>query len=116
MHMENINTETVLFSLPLARLEPIFKSWVRDVITATRPDPLPAPDPERWMNLQELCEYLPEKPKVQTVYSWVSNSLIPVNKKGKRLYFLKSDIDTWLKSGRRKTFAELQAETSKRVR
>ena len=75
--------------------------------------PPPPPDPDKWMNIKELCEYLPEKPKLQTVYSWCSSSLIPVNKKSKRLYFLKSEIDSWLKSGRRKTFAEMQAETSK---
>ena len=73
----------------------------------------PSLESDRWMSVPELCEYLPEKPKKQTVYSWCSNSLIPVNKKSKRLYFLKSEIDLWLKSGRRKTFAEIQAETSK---
>ena len=78
--------------------------------------PPPPPDPDKWMNIRELCEYLPEKPKIQTVYSWCSSSLIPVNKKSKRLYFLKSEIDLWLKSGRRKTFAEMQAETIKRER
>jgi predicted DNA-binding transcriptional regulator AlpA len=72
------------------------------------------PDPDRWMNLQELCEYLPDRPQKATVYSWCSNSLIPVNKSTKKLRFLKSEIDAWMKSGRRKTFAELQAETSKR--
>jgi predicted DNA-binding transcriptional regulator AlpA len=72
------------------------------------------PDPDRWMNLQELCEYLPDHPKPQTVYSWVSNKVIPVNKGSKHLRFLKSEIDLWLKSGRRKTFAEMQAETSNR--
>ena len=75
--------------------------------------PTPAPDPERWMNLQELCDYLPDHPKPQTVYSWVSNKVIPVNKGSKHLRFLKSEIDQWLKSGRRKTFAEMQAETHK---
>jgi hypothetical protein len=79
-------------------------------------NPPPAPDPDRWFSLPELIEYLPEKPKVQTVYSWVSNALIPVNKKGKRLYFLKSEIDLWLKSGRRKTFAELQQEAGRAKR
>ena len=79
-----------------------------------QPTPTPAADPERWMSLQELCEYLPDHPKPQTVYSWVSNKLIPVNKGSKHLRFLKSEIDQWLKSGRRKTFAEMQAETSKR--
>ena len=72
--------------------------------------PTPAPDPDKWLSVTELCNYLPEKPKPQTVYSWVNGLLIPNSKKGKRLYFLKSEIDQWLKSGRRKTFAEMQAD------
>jgi predicted DNA-binding transcriptional regulator AlpA len=76
----------------------------------------PQPEADRWMNLPELCEYLPDRPQKATVYSWVSNSLIPCHKGSKKLRFLKSEIDLWLKSGRKKTFAELQAETSKRVK
>ena len=108
--MENTNVETVLFSLPLARLEPIFKSWVRDVIEATRPDPTPAPPADNWMNLQELINYLPDRPRPQTVYSWCHNKLIPYSKKGKKLLFQKSAVDGWMASGHRKTFAQMQAE------
>ena len=81
-----------------------------------QPTPTPAPDPDRWMNLRELCEYLPDHPKPQTVYSWVSNKKIPVNKGSKHLRFLKSEIDQWLKSGRRKTFAEMQIESGRAKR
>ncbi len=75
--------------------------------------PPPPPDSERWMNLRELCDYLPDRPKPQTVYSWVSNKVIPVNKGSKHLRFLKSEIDQWLKSGRRKTYAEIRMESQK---
>ncbi|HEX7584875.1 MAG TPA: helix-turn-helix domain-containing protein [Prolixibacteraceae bacterium] len=104
----------ILFTpLRLVELETLILNQCRKALSEINPPP-PAADPERWMNLQELCEYLPDKPKVQTVYSWVSNKLIPYNKGSKHLRFLKSEIDTWLKSGRRKTLAELQAETFKR--
>ena len=114
--MENTNSETVLFSLPLARLEPIFKGWVKDVLSENQQAIPQVAESDRWMNLPELCEYLPDRPQKATVYSWVSNSLIPCHKGGKKLRFLKSDIDNWMKSGRKKTFAELQAETSKRAK
>lgn len=52
-----------------------------------------------WFNLSELCEYLPDKPSKATVYSWVQNRTIPFKKGSKKLRFLKSDIDTWLKDG-----------------
>ena len=69
------------------------------------------PETERWLNLSELCEYLPDKPVKPTVYGWVHSRTIPCHRKGKKLYFLKSEIDVWLKSGRKKTYAEIAAES-----
>lgn len=65
---------------------------------------------DRWFNLQELCEYLPDRPARQTVYGWIGQHAVPYHKKGKKLQFLKSEIDAWLKSDKRKTAAELHAE------
>ena len=65
---------------------------------------------DRWFNLQELCEYLPDRPARHTVYGWIGQHAVPYHKKGKKLQFLKSEIDAWLKSDKRKTAAELQAE------
>lgn len=48
------------------------------------------------MNVDELCDYLPAKPAKQTVYGWVCEKFIPYHKKGKRLQFMKSEIDEWL--------------------
>jgi excisionase family DNA binding protein len=45
-----------------------------------------------------------------TLYSKVCRKLIPVNKQGKRLYFYKSELEDWIKSGRRKTTLEIQQE------
>lgn len=56
---------------------------------------------EKWFDLTELCRYHPDKPTKATVYSWVSAGLIPVHKGGKKLRFLKSEIDTWLKQGKK---------------
>lgn len=67
-------------------------------------------DVNRWLNLEELCLYHPDKPTKPTVYGWVHNGLIPVHKGGKRLRFLKSEIDNWIKQGRKKTLAETVAE------
>ena len=51
---------------------------------------------DRWMNLSELCDYLPDKPGKATVYTWAKHGTIPVHKGGKKLRFLKSEIDKWL--------------------
>lgn len=72
-------------------------------------------NPDKWFNLQELCEYLPDRPARQTVYGWIGHRLIPFHKKGKKLQFLKSEIDTWLKADKRKSVSELQAEAQQFV-
>ena len=63
-----------------------------------------------WFDLNELCQYHPDKPTKQTVYGWVNAGTIPVHKGGKKLRFLKSEIDSWLKQGRKKTLTELSNE------
>ena len=65
---------------------------------------------DRWFDLNELCIYHPDKPSKPTVYGWVNAGIIPVHKGGKKLRFLKSEIDNWLKQGRKKTFAETASE------
>jgi len=58
------------------------------------------PEEDRLLTVEELQKFLPENPAKQTIYGWVNNRLIPYRKHGKRLYFLKSDIDKWLAKGR----------------
>jgi len=70
------------------------------------------PEGDRWLNLDDLCKYHPDHPAKPTVYGWIGQRSIPYHKKGKKLMFLKSEIDSWLKEGRRKTTAEIQAEAA----
>lgn len=46
----------------------------------------------------------------QTVYKHVSSGELPVLKKSKRNYFLKSDLIEYLKTGRKKSHAEIEEE------
>lgn len=43
---------------------------------------------------------------VSTLYTKVSRREIPVNKRGKRLYFSRDELLTWIKSGKRKNTEE----------
>jgi len=70
---------------------------------------------DKWFNLSDLCNYHPDKPAKQTVYAWIGQRSIPYHKKGKKLMFLKSEIDIWLKDSRRKTAAEIHAEAEQYV-
>ncbi len=89
-------------------------SWVIDKLTqldlkidslASASQHAPA---EQWMNLKELCEYLPSHPAEQTVYGWTSCHQIPFHKKGKRIMFLRSEIDLWLRESKIKSTHELE--------
>lgn len=52
------------------------------------------------LTIEELQEYLPDKPKKSTIYVWTCEKRVPYIKKGKKLFFDKSKIDTWDKNGR----------------
>jgi len=104
--------EQIFFNVPLSKLEPIFKRWFKEANAETQhliaKDPTNTP--KKWLDLNELIEYDPEKRTKPTWYSKVSKGEVPFHKKGKKLYFLKSEIDEWLKSGKRKTNAEIDQE------
>lgn len=70
---------------------------------------------EQWFDLDELVTYDPEKRSKDTFYGYVHFRKIPYHKSGKKLIFLKSEVDAWLASGRRKTDKERQAEAINRM-
>ena len=65
---------------------------------------------DQWFNLEELCAYLPDRPAKQTVYGWIGQHIIPFHKKGKKLQFLKSEIDAWLLEDQRQTLVQVRAQ------
>jgi len=50
-----------------------------------------------------------------TIYGLVHSGSIPHSKKGRRLYFSEKELLDWIKSGRRKTRAEVEAEANEFV-
>lgn len=52
---------------------------------------------------------------VPTIYGLVHNSLIPVSKRGKRLYFSKQELIIWIQSGRKKTITEIEEDAQNYV-
>ena len=65
---------------------------------------------DQWFNLEELCAYLPDRPAKQTVYGWIGQHIIPYHKKGKKLQFLKSEIDQWLLADQHQTLVQVRAQ------
>jgi predicted DNA-binding transcriptional regulator AlpA len=47
---------------------------------------------------------------VPTLYGYCQRNEIPYQKKGNRLYFFKSEIIDWIKTGKQKTLKELEAD------
>jgi predicted DNA-binding transcriptional regulator AlpA len=65
---------------------------------------------DRWFDINELCNYLPDRPAKKTIYKWVSDRTIPYYKGTKALRFFKPEIDTWLKEGKSETKQEIIAQ------
>jgi len=91
------------------QLNNLIQNAFRKVISETPKAEQPT-ETDRWFDLNELCIYHPDKPSKPTVYGWVNACTIPVHKGGKKLRFLKSEIDNWLRQGRKKTLAETARE------
>lgn len=68
----------------------------------------PTERPEKLLTVQEAAKFL--NLKVPTIYSKVSKSELPVMKRSKRLYFSSTDLMEYLKEGRKKSNAEIEAE------
>ena len=66
------------------------------------------PEPDNPLNIKEVVKLTGyTKP---TLYGYCQRNEIPYHKKGNRLYFFKSEIIDWIKTGKQKTLKELQAE------
>ena len=72
----------------------------------------PEPEDAGLMTINEASKLI--RLSVPTIYSKVCRNEIPVSKQGKRLYFLRSDLLDWIKSGRIKTISEIRQEVDQK--
>jgi excisionase family DNA binding protein len=72
-------------------------------------------DENERMDVTEAQKYIPGHPAVQTIYGWTSNNMIPYHKVGKRIYFLKSELDAWLSKEQHKSKDDLLEEAEEYV-
>lgn len=63
---------------------------------------------EEFLTIQQAAELL--NLSVPTMYSKVSRNELPVMKQGKRLYFSRPELIAYLRSGKKKSQAEIEAE------
>lgn len=69
---------------------------------------LPQPETDQLLTVPQAAEFL--SLSIPTVYGLVSRAELPVNKRGKRLYFSKQELTDWIKQGRKKTLSETATE------
>ena len=60
------------------------------------------------LSLQDAAIFLGLAP--QTIYGYTAKRMIPFIKKGKKLYFKRSDLEEWLNEGKNKTVAEIERD------
>jgi len=100
----------IIVQLDSEQLSNLIQSSVRKVLKETPPQTVePTDQPEQLLTIDEVATLLHlTKP---TVYSKVSKNELPgVCKQGKRLYFDRQTIIDWIKQGRKKSNAEIEAE------
>lgn len=63
------------------------------------------PEPDELLTVEQCAEFL--SISVQTVYGLIAKNELPVMKRSKRCYFLKSELLNYLKQGKKKSAAEI---------
>jgi excisionase family DNA binding protein len=79
-----------------------------NILKALRNEQPPTDHPEQLLTIQEAAEFL--SLAVPTMYSKVSKGELPVMKRGKRLYFSRTELLEYLKAGRKKSNTEIEQE------
>lgn len=91
------------------KITEIIEASVRKVLTENSNTPAKV-EQDIWMDIDALCQYHPDRPEKSTVYAWIHKKIIPFHKSTKKVSFLKSEIDKWIKSKKVKCYSELQSD------
>ena len=97
------------FEIIIERLDAI-ERLLYEIKSGKQVDNVPVVYANEMMNVQQVAEYLTLS--VQTIYGLVHKMEIPNSKRGKRLYFKRSEIDEWIRQSRRKTRVEIEQEAT----
>lgn len=93
-------------------LESLIQTTIRQALSEQVTPPTLAPDQDKLLTLKEAAAFLNLAP--QTLYGFTSKRLMPFIKRGKKLYFSKEALSSWLLEGKRKSIAEIKAELTER--
>ncbi len=99
------NSELIFFSVPLTRLEPIFKRWIKEAVTGTKLDDV---NDDGLLDVKQASELL--SLTISTIYTKVCKKELQAVKRGKRLYFERSEIERFLNEKHNKLKREASHE------
>lgn len=110
--------DILLTPIRLSELEMLIQNSVRKVLQEGHYSPLPISSElnDQPITIQEAASFT--NLAVPTIYSLVNRKQIPFFKRSgsKRLYFLKSELRTWLLEERQKTVSEIAQNAIQAVR
>jgi excisionase family DNA binding protein len=100
----------IIVQLDSEQLSNLIESAVRKAIIETPQSEQPEAD--KLLTIKEAGEFL--HLSIPTLYGYVSRNEIPFSKPphSKRLWFSKQELIEWVKSGRKKTISEINAEAN----
>ncbi len=83
-----------------------FKQLIKSCIIEGISESTPTPQEEnKLLSVNEAAKHL--NLARQTLYGFTSNRVIPFIKKGKKLYFKKSDLNIWLEEGKKSSIQQM---------
>lgn len=101
--------ESAVFTqMSAADIRQLFREELQAYFASTKKDSAQANEPEDLLNIEQAGEIV--NLKRSTIYRLIGKRAIPFSKQGKKVYFQKSELIAWVKSGRKKTNAEIAAE------
>jgi len=101
--------KTVFISLPIDELQTVIIDCVNACLKHNKQrNTEPQNEQETLLTIQQAAEFL--NLSVPTIYSKVSKSELPFMKRSKRLYFSRAELLDYLKTGRKKSSAEIEQE------
>lgn len=83
-----------------------FKQLIKSCIIEGMSESIPTHQEEnKLLSINEAAKHL--NLARQTLYGFTSNRAIPFIKKGKKLYFKKSDLNIWLEEGKKSSIQQM---------
>ena len=93
---------------PKILIDSIAEKVTANILNAVKNEQQPTEPKDELLTIQQASELL--NLSVPTLYSKVSKGELPVMKRSKRLYFSRTELLEYLKDGRKKSNAEIEAE------